>query len=369
MKRVLFGFLFLSLLCGCAKDKTAVKAFDPDGMDLSVRPGDDFYKYVNGNWQKNNPIPPAYSQWSSFSILFDENFQKLKTIMEEASAQTNAAKGSAVQKIGDFYASGMDTNKINAEGVRGLQEELDLIANIRTANDVQAVVALLHQYGINPLFGIFKEQDPQNSIMVTIWLYQDGYGLPDRDYYVQNDGHSQEIREAYSKHLTRMFELLGESPETAKQSMQTVMKIETSLAKSAMTNIEERDPKATCNRMNIAGLQKISQNYDWPEYFKTIGLANIDTFNVAQPKFFAQVSQIINKVKPEEWQTYLKWHLIHATASKLDTNFVNENFAFYGKFLYGTQELLPRWKRILNSTSNSLDEVVGQIYVEKYFPP
>jgi len=369
MKRIVFGLLLLSLLCGCAKDKTAVKAFDPAGMDLSVRPGDDFYKYVNGNWQKNNPIPPAYSEWGSFSILFDENFQKLKTIMEEAAADTQAVAGSNSQKIGDFYASGMDTNKINAEGVSGLQEEIDLIAKIRTAKDARAVVARLHQYGINPLFNIFKEQDPLKSEMVTVWLYQGGYGLPDRDYYVQNDGRSQEIRAAYQKHLVRMFELMGESPEAAQKSMQTVMKIETDLAKSAMTNIEERDPKATCNRMNIAGLQKIAKGYDWPVYFQTIGLSQIDTFNVAQPKFFAQVGKMIAKVKPEEWQTYLKWHLIHATASKLDTNFVNENFAFYGKFLNGTPELLPRWKRVLNSTSNSLDEVVGQIYVDKYFPP
>jgi putative endopeptidase len=172
MKRVVFGLLTLVLLGSCAKDQTDVKAFDPAGMDLSVRPGDDFYKYVNGNWQKNNPVPPAYSEWGSFTILFDENLQKLKSIMEEAAAQTDAEKGSNVQKIGDFYASGMDTNKINSEGVRGLQEELDLINNIKTKQDIEAVIARLHQYGIGPLFSIFKEQDPQKSDMVTIWLYQ-----------------------------------------------------------------------------------------------------------------------------------------------------------------------------------------------------
>ncbi len=369
MKRVVFGLLTLVLLGSCAKDQTDVKAFDPAGMDLSVRPGDDFYKYVNGNWQKNNPVPPAYSEWGSFTILFDENLQKLKSIMEEAAAKTDAEKGSNVQKIGDFYASGMDTNKINSEGVRGLQEELDLINNIKTKQDVEAVIARLHQYGIGPLFSIFKEQDPQKSDMVTIWLYQGGYGLPDRDYYLQDDGRSQEIRAAYTKHVTNMFELMGESPEVAARSTQTVLKIETNLAQSAMTNIEERDPKATCNRMNIAGLQKIAKGYDWPGYFTAIGLSRIDTFNVAQPKFFAKVGQLIRTIAPEDWKPYLKWHLIHATASKLDTNFVNENFEFYGKFLNGSQELMPRWKRVLNSTSNSLDEIVGQIYVEKYFPP
>ncbi len=369
MKRVIAGLLALVLFGGCAKDKTSVKAFDPAGMDLTIRPGDDFYQYVNGNWQKNNPIPSAYSQWGSFTILFDENFQKLKSIMEEAASRTDAEKGSNVQKIGDFYASGMDTNKINSEGVSGLQEELDLIANIKTQEDIEKIISRFHQYGIGALFFIFKEQDPQRSDMVTVWLYQGGYGLPDRDYYVLNDGHSKEIRAAYLKHLTRMFELMGDSPEIAGKSAQTVMKIETALAQSAMTNVEERDPQATCNRMNVAGLQKIAKGYDWPGYFEAIGLARIDTFNVAQPKFFTQVGKMIGKVKPAEWQTYLKWHLIHATASKLDTNFVNENFAFYGKFLNGTPELMPRWKRVLNSTSNSLDEVVGQIYVEKYFPP
>jgi len=368
MKRVLFGLVLLALLGGCAKDSTAVKAFDPSGMDLSVRPGDDFYQYVNGNWQKVNPIPPAYSNWGSFTILFDENFQKLKSIMETA-ANSQAAKGSNLQKIGDFYASGMDTNKINSESLSGLQEELDLIADIKTKQEVQAVVVQLHQIGINPLFNIFKDQDPQKSEMVTVWLYQGGYGLPDRDYYLGDDGHSQEIREAYKRHLINMFQLIGEAPEMAHKSMQTVMKIETNLARSAMTNLEERDPKATCNRMDIAGLQKISATYNWSEYFSTIGLANIDTFNVAQPKFFTQVSQLIDKVDPEEWQTYLRWHLVHATANRLDTNFVNENFAFYGRFLSGQKELLPRWKRILGATSNALDEVVGQIYVEKYFPP
>ncbi|MFA6744018.1 MAG: M13 family metallopeptidase [Candidatus Neomarinimicrobiota bacterium] len=368
MKRIILGLLLLTLLCGCAKDDSAVKAFDPAGMDLSVKPGDDFYQYVNGNWQKNNPIPPEYSNWGSFTILFDENFQKLKSIMETA-ASSRAAKGSNLQKIGDFYASGMDTNKINSEGLAGLQEELDLITNIKTKKDVQAVITQFHQLGINPLFTIFKDQDPQKSEMVTIWLYQGGYGLPDRDYYLGNDGRSQEIQNAYRKHLVIMFKLMSEAPEVAQKSMQTVMKIETDLARSAMTNLEERDPIATCNRMDVAGLKKIAGNYDWSEYFSSIGLANIDTFNIAQPKFFSQVSRLIDKVKPEEWQAYLRWHLVHATAARLDTNFVNENFAFYGKFLSGQQELLPRWKRILNATSNSLDEIVGQIYVEKYFPP
>jgi putative endopeptidase len=258
MKRVVCGLLFLALLCGCAKHHPAVKAFDPSGMDPSVRPGDDFYQYVNGNWLKNNPIPADYSSWGSFAILADENLKELQGIMEEAAAQTNAVKGSNIQKIGDFYASGMDTNKINSAGIEPLQEELDLIARIKTDKDVQAVITRFHEYGINPLFNIFKEQDPQKSEMMTVWLYQGGYGLPNRDYYVQDDGRSREVRAAYTKHVARMFELMGETPEAAQKSMQTVMKIETALAQSAMTNVEERDPQSTCNRMNIAGLQKIS---------------------------------------------------------------------------------------------------------------
>lgn len=360
--------ILLIFSCSTQSDKQ-VKPWDPANMDTTVKASNDFYQYANGNWLKNNPIPEEYSRWGVFEYLAEQNLLQLQTIFNEAAVKKDTKPGTKWQKIGDFYASGMDSSKIESEGVKALTEYFNMIDNLQNRHDVQKVIAEFHSQGITPSFFIFSEQDKKNTEIVIAWLYQGGLGLPDRDYYVNEDARSKEIREAYVKHLTNMFGLLGDDDERARQNAQTVMKLETRLAKASMTRLEQRDPVATFNKMTLRQLDQMTPYFDWVTYFDNIGLGDPGEINVAQPLFFKETGKMMREVNVAEWKTYLRWHLIHETAPYLSSNFVNENFDFFGKFLSGTEKLKPRWKRVLNTTSNNLGELVGQLYVEQYFPP
>jgi len=371
---VLLGLVFFFAIPGNAekipvKPKQQTKALDPANMDLTVRPGDDFYQYANGNWIKNNPIPPEHSRWGNFEQLAESNLNQLQVILNSAARDKNAPKGSNIQKIGDFYTTGMDEAKIEAEGITPLKKEFKRIADIEDKKELPEVVAYFHTYKINPLFRLFDTQDPGNSEITIVWLFQGGLGLPDRDYYTEEKDRSKKIREEYVKHAAKMFELLKETPEQAAQSAKTVMALETRLARASMTRLQRRDPKATYNRKTLAELDRMTPHFDFAAYFKAIGLAAPGDINVAQPEFFKEVSRIAQQVSLEEWKTYLRWHLIRNTAEYLNSAFVNEDFRFNDTILAGREKLKPRWKRCLTTTSGLLDEAVGQLYVKKYFPP
>jgi len=368
-------YLAMCLVCfllatGCSQRTSfQKKALDPTNMDLSVRPGDDFYQFANGAWMKDHPIPGEFSRYGAFEELIEMNLNDLHTIMKEAAHKTNLPPDSNFRKIGDFYATGMDEAKIETEGLTPLKPEFEKISQIKSIKDVQHTVAYLHKYNISPLFNFFPEQDFKNSDMYIGWLYQGGLGLPDRDYYTDKSPRSEEIRMEYIKHVQRMFELLGDSSDIAAQNAQTVMNIETRLAKVSMTRVEQRNPKAIYNPITLMNLQRLTPNYNWVGYFKGIGLDNPGTLNIGQPKFFKEIDKMIAQVSVDKWKTYLRWNLINETAGYLNSDFVDTNFGFYGKFLTGAKELRPRWKRVLETTSRSLGEAVGQIYVETYFPP
>ena len=280
------------------KAAEAAKPLDKKNMDLTAKPTDDFYEYSNGGWLKNNPIPAAYGMWGAFNELDERNKIVLHEILENAAKNKSAVKGSIAQKIGDFFASGMDSASIEKQGIKPLLSEFKRIEKIKNAADVKQAIAYFHQRGISPLFSFFGDQDAKNSTMVIAQLYQGGLGLPDRDYYTNTDDRSKQIREEYVKHVTRMFELLGDSKKSAKANAETVMNIETRLAKASMTRLEQRDPKATYNKMTLAELKKLSAGFDWDKYFANIGLSNPGDINVGQPKFFTEVGQIIKDVKP-----------------------------------------------------------------------
>jgi putative endopeptidase len=349
--------------------KKAEPALNAANMDTTVNPGEDFYKYANGNWLKNNPIPAEYSRYGAFEVLEEENYTQMKTILAEASADKDAAIGSVNQKIRDFYNSGMDTVKIEQNGITPLKAELDQINSFSTPADIQKMIVQQHASGNYPLFYLFSSPDEKNSNQVIAMTYQGGLGLPDRDYYLSDDSRSKDIRSSYLKHMAKMFTLAGSTAEQAAKDAETVMKIETQLAKISSTRLELRNPVANYNKTDLAGLQKMAPEIDWKAYFDGIKLQATNEINVGQPKFISGMAKLISTIPVADWKLYFRWDLINSAASSLSSDFDKEHFAFYGTVLSGAKEQQPRWKRMIDQTSNSLGEAVGQLYVQKFFPP
>ena len=370
------GILAFALLEGCSTNvkntvDTAEKypALDVQNMDTTIKPGDDFYDYVNGTWIKNHPIPPDKNSISAFDELMEKNRHDIREIIEEAASDLNALPGSNTQKIGTFYNSGMDTVSIEQQGIKPIKKFFDKIDSIRNINDVQSVAAYFQTYQIGPFFYLFSNQDSKNSASVIAGCYQAGIGLPDRDYYFNNDGPTKKIREEYIVHLTKMFELLNDQPDVAAKNAQTVMKIETELAKASFTHVENQDPQKTYNKLTPEGLAKLSPDINWKSYFANVGYPDISEVNVYQPSFLKELSAMMKTVPVDDWKTFLRWHLINSTAAYLNDDFVKQNFDFYSKSLSGQEQMKPRWKRVLDETSSDLGECIGQLYVQKYFPP
>jgi endothelin-converting enzyme/putative endopeptidase len=341
-------------------------ALDVTSMDRSVDPCVDFFKYSCGGWIKNNPIPPDQSSWDTYSKMQDENRVRLRGILETA-AVPDPARNAAAQKIGDYYSSCMDEKAIEAEGTEPLKPQLERIAKIGSKAEIADVAAAM--VDDNAPFRFASNQDFKDATQVIAYVDQGGLGLPDRDYYVKEDPKSVDLRKAYVVHVQKMFELLGDQPEVAAAEAQTVMRIETALARGSMTRVEQREPKNLDHKMTTGELEKISPDFQWRVYFTKVGLPSLASLNVASPGFFKALNEELDKESMADWKTYLRWHLVHADAPFLSSALLNENFAFYGKTLRGQQELQPRWKRCTDNVDDDLGEALGQVYVEKYFSP
>ena len=344
----------------------AEPALDVTSMDRNIDPCTDFFTYSCGGWIKRNPIPPDQSSWDTYSKMQDENLGRLRGILEAAAAP-DPKRTSVNQKIGDYYASCTDERAIDARGAAPLKPSLERIAKISSKAEIADVAAGM--IDDNVLFRFESIQDFRDANQVIANADQGGLGLPDRDYYTKDDAKSVELRKQYLAHVQKMFELLGDKPETAAAEAQTVMRIETALAKGSMTRVERRDPKALDHKMTGAELERISPEFHWPVYFAKAGMLSISSLNVTSPSFFKTMNEEIEKESLPDWKTYLRWHLVHADAPYLSTPLVNENFAFYGKTLRGQQELQPRWKRCTRAVDGDLGEALGQAYVDKYFSP
>jgi endothelin-converting enzyme/putative endopeptidase len=344
----------------------AEPALDVTSMDRSVDPCVDFFAYSCGGWIKRNPIPPDQSSWDTYSKLQDENLGRLRGILEAAAAPD--PKRSAInQKIGDYYASCTDEKTIDAKGAEPLKPGLERIAKINSKAEIADVAASM--IDDNVLFRFDSIQDFRDANQVIANADQGGLGLPDRDYYTKDDAKSVELRKQYLAHVQKMFELLGDKPELAAAEAQTVMRIETALAKGSMTRVERRDPKALDHKMTRTELEGTSPDFLWRAYFTHIGMPSLSSLNVTAPGFFKAMNEELQKETVPDWKIYLRWHLVHADAPNLSAPFLNENFAFYGKTLRGQQELQARWKRCTQAVDRSLGEALGQAYVEKYFSP
>ncbi|MCK5739253.1 M13 family peptidase, partial [bacterium] len=366
MWSLLIVFCIGILVSGCGKKEQP--PLDPANMDLSVKPGDDFYQYANGTWIANNPIPDEYSRYGVFEQLVERNSDDLLTLMESAAAEKKAATGSASQKIGDFYATGMDSAKVEADGLQPIKPLLAEVAALETVEQVQSMVAQLHTMGISSLFNFFGSTDEKNSSMVIAQLMQGGLGMPDRDYYLGEDARSKTLRAEYLDHLSKMFILMGEDTVIAAEAADAVMALETRLATASMTRLERRDPHKTYHKMVLKELERWTPGFAFNRYFDSIGFAEPGEINVRQPDFFVEVSRVLRDVPVKDWKKYLSWNIINNTAAYLSSDFVNQDFAFYGKALSGRKIVRPRWKRVLGATTGTLGEMVGQLYVEKYFP-
>ncbi|HET7650488.1 MAG TPA: M13 family metallopeptidase [Gammaproteobacteria bacterium] len=338
-----------------------------DWLDTSVNPAKNFFEYANGGWQKANPIPAAYSRWGTFSILAKQNQETIRQILEDA-AKANAKPGTTTQKVGDFYASGMDEAAVNKAGITPLEPEFKRIAAIGNLKELQSDIAHLQLIGVNALFSFGSMQDFQDSSKMIGGAFQGGLGLPDRDYYLKDDAKFKQIRDEYVAHVARMFELLGDSKDKAAAEARTVMDLETSLAKVSMPRTEQRQPKNIYHPMLLKQLDETTPQFSWQAYFADIGHPEIKGINLAMPEFFKTAMGELKSRPLDDWKVYLRWHLIDAFAPYLSKPFVDENFAMRSA-LTGAKENLPRWQRVVNAEDGALGFAIGKLYVKEKFPP
>jgi predicted metalloendopeptidase len=339
--------------------------FDIANIDTSLDPCTDFYQFACSKWMKNNPIPSDYPEWISFNEVSEYNLAVLRAILDKNSA--NDPKRSPVQqKIGDYYASCMDEAAANKAGYKPLQPELDRIAALKDKTQMMELIAHETLVGPNPIFGFGSSPDLHNSEMVIASIDQAGITLPDRDYYLKDDADMVAIRKGYLAHMVKMFGMLGQSPEQAAKSADTVMKIETELARAAMDRTLRRDPKNIDHKMALADIETAAPNFHLRSYFAAAGAPAFKELNVANPDFFKQVNAIIDSTPLDSWKTYLTWGMLANAAPWLSDDFVQEDFQFTQQFT-GQKELSPRWKRCINATDGALGEALGQPYVDETF--
>ncbi len=292
-----------------------------------------------------------------------------KTILEETSAKTDWPKGSVRQKVGDFYAAGMDEAAIEKDGTKFLAPWLEKVDALSSAADLPKLLAELHSRRLPAGFGLYIAQDQKESTRYIPILGQGGLGLPDRDYYLKEDPKSREIREQYAAHVARMFALLGDPSDAARAEADAVFAFETKLARASRTRVELRDPQKNYNKRSLADLAKEAPGFDWKAYLVAVGIPEGQELNVRQPDFFRAYAEMASAEPLSTWKTYLKWHILHGSATLLPKRFDEENFDFYGRTLRGVPQQEERWKRVLAATDQAIGEALGQLYVEKAFSP
>jgi len=365
-KTILAASLFLGTLFGQTASPSPNLHFDLKALDRTANPCVDFYQYACGSWIKDNPIPPDQSRWDRFDALQERNREILHEILE-AAERIDPSRDAIAQKIGDYYAACMDINAIDAKGLAPIQPELERIRALANKDGLAAEIAHLHRTGMSALFNFGSGQDFKNSSEVIAQAEQGGLALPDRDYYLKDDADTAAIRQKYLAHMQRMFELAGEPTAQAKADSETVLRIETELAKGSLDRTSQRDPEKIYHKISKAELAKLAPSFRWNQYFTDSGAPEFPEINVDWPDFFKTVNSVINTFSLDDWKTYLRWHLLHSEAALLPEAFVDANFDFYGKTLTGAKELRPRWKRCVDFTDNQLGEALGSKFVERTF--
>lgn len=353
----------------CAAVQAQPKKFiDPANMDLSVKPGDNFYLYANGTWLRNTPVPASKTRWGSFDKLSEESSQALKGLLEDAAA--SPGKNTLMKRVGDFYASAMDTFAIEKLGAKPLMPYLAAIDKLQTQAQLWSQISYLRSNSItSALYGIGVRQDARDVNRYIIYIGQGGTTLPDRDYYLKDDPRSKNIRSEYLAYMTKLFTLTGTDAATAAANAATVLDFETAIAKAQMSRVEMRDPVKLYNKFAVTALNAKTPGINWNSTFKELGYAGTpDTVIVSNPKFVVFVDSLMTATPVATLKTYLKWDVIRDAAPYLSSDFVNANF-LYNKAINGQKEQTPRWQRASSQVDNQLGELLGQLYVDKYFKP
>ena len=356
---------------GCQHKAQLTSGVNADNFDTTARLEDDFYQYACGGWMAKNPLDAEHSRYGAFDVLAENALKNINGIIDSVSKNENAA-GSLADKIATMYNIGMDSARLQEQGAAPLMPYLEEINALKSREDVWAEILKMHQRGNTVLFGIFGEADKDDASMCIAWAYQGGLGLGDRDYYLLDEGNNKKIREGYIDLMTKEFAMAGYdklSGKKAEKLAQTVMAFETRLAKAMNTKLENRDPQGTFNRYTVEEAAAFAPNIDWKGYFETVGIMDgMKSFNIAQPKYFAEVNKVLADTDVETMKAYFAWHEIVSAASYLSDDFVNANFDFFGKLMSGREENRPRWKRVTSTVEGAMGEALGQLYVEKYFP-
>ena len=372
LKAVLFGaasvFAFDASAQHNSPAKKKVVFIDKSNMDLTVKPGEDFYNYAGGTWIKNNPVPLKETRWGSFNQLRDFNINAVKTILAE-SANSKAPAGSIERRIGDFYSAGMDSITIETLGYTPIKSDLQKVEGLTDINSVVKHAAEMRTFGAgSPFFNFFVGQDRKYVKNIVPQLGQGGTTLPDRDYYLKNDARSIQIQAAYKNYIAKLFTLTGTPEAQAKINAESVFNFEKKLAEAQMSRVEMRDPYKTYNKFAVTDFTKTTPNLNWQNLLPLMKVSGQDTLLVSSPKFFTGLNAAISSTPVNDLKTYLRWNLLKSSAPYLSSEFVNANFAF-NQVISGQKVQTPRWQRMSSLTDGTVGELLGQLYVDKHFKP
>ena len=356
---------------GCQHKAQLTSGIDADNFDTTARLQDDFYQYACGGWMAKNPLDAEHSRYGAFDVLSENALKNINGIIDSVKVAKNVA-GSLEDKIATMYNLGMDSAKLQADGVAPLTPYLEEINNVKTSDDVWAEMLRMHKRGNTVLFGVFGEADKDDAKMCIAWAYQGGLGLGDRDRYVKDEGKNKQFREGYVKLMEQLFAMSGYdklSGKSADKLAATVMAFETRLAKAMNTQLENRNPQGTFNRYTVEEAATFTPNIDWKGYFAEMNILDgMKSFNIAQPKYFTEINKVMKDTDVETFKAYFAWHEILDATPYLSDDFVQARFDFYGKQISGVEQNRPRWKRVTGTVEGAMGEALGKLYVEKYFP-
>ncbi|MGB0887193.1 MAG: M13 family metallopeptidase [Vicingaceae bacterium] len=374
--KTIFGITAVALTVACGSNeeskpqeeaKATTPAFDVSQIDSTINPCEDFEKYAVGNWLKDNPVPESESRWGSFNIVHDANEIKLRAIVDNA-ASAKGEKGTALQQVGDFYTSALDSTTTNELGITPIQPLLDNIDAVSNVQELVETMAETRKKGSGSIFSGYVGIDSKNSSQYIMHLSQGGLGLPDKAYYTPSDERGENILAEYKKHIAALFVLAGKDQAAADEIATQVIEIESDLAANSMDRVQRRNPELTYNKLTVAELQELCPAINWSAYFEVAELKGVENVIVGQLDFMKALDKSLNTFPIENWKTYMKWHLINDMAGNLSEGFEKQVFSFYSTTLRGTSVMKPRWKRALSKSNGNVGEQIGKLFVEAHFP-